>query len=190
MEMDVYDHESYRVSISNLIMLKMFHDEGINVKNFSNFMAHTQHNMSACSDIFWDGIKQLFTNVNLYDYGDEIEEFKGKYPSFLTEDGAYPTPETIYTFQDPIFAQVLSGPYKKQFESMFPPLTNLDMSELDIVVLPDHSGIAYFCYFSTYYHELVKGILTLKYEAMRMNKRYERELENGLSNQLFNRQSA
>ncbi|WP_209124376.1 hypothetical protein [Alkalihalobacillus sp. BA299] len=190
MEMDVYDHESYRMSISNLIMLKIFHDEGINVQKFSNFMVHTQHNTSACSEIFWDGIKQVFANVKLYEYGDEIEGFKEKYPDLLTEDGQYPSPESIYTFQDPIFEQVICSPYMKQFESLFPPLTQLDMSELDIVILPDNSGIAYFCYFATFYHEIVKGILKLKYEAMKMNKRYEREKENGYSNQLFNRKSA
>lgn len=189
MEMDVYDHESYRVSISNLIMLKMFHDEGINVQNFSNFMVHTQHNTGACGEIFWDGISQLFNSIKKYEYGDEIEKFKEKYPEFLTEDGPYPTAETIYTFQDPIFQQVLNGPYKKQLESMFTPLANLDMSELDIVILPDNSGIAYFCYFATYYHEMVKGILKLKSAAIRMNKQYERELEDGLSNQFFDRKS-
>ncbi|WP_066412913.1 hypothetical protein [Sutcliffiella cohnii] len=189
-EMNVYDQESYRLSLSNLIMLKIFHDEGINVKGFTDFMVHVQFNESNCADIFWDGMQHLFESVERFDYGEEVEEFKKAYPELILEDGSYPSPETIFSFKDPSFSEVLNSPLAEDFKRMLPSLSHMDMSEVDIIALPDNTGVVIFCYFSSYYHELVKAMVELRAKATELNNQYKREIKNGVSNKFFNRKSA
>lgn len=186
MQMDVYDHESYRISISNLMMLKMFHDRGINVKNFSTFIIHTQYNESASYEIFFDGLNQLFESIVHFDFG-QIEEFEGLYGTSFTDEGS---PEFIYCIHDPVFKKVLSGPHAQVFTDNVESIEFDEMNEGSLNILPDGSGIVYLADYSSFLHELVKGFLHLKDLAIRLNKQHERELKDGVSNQLFNRKSA
>lgn len=197
MEMDVYDHESYLMSIGNLYMLKLFHDEGVIVCDFSNFMVHTQNNTGGCSEIFEDGIKQLIDDFNRFEYGDNIDAFCKMYPDLIQEDGAYSCPEFIYTFKDKEFQKVLSSKNYKSIKEMLPALKKLGdrYEEFDIVILPDYSGVAYFFYTPSYLYAIdlyaiAKGILILKKEAIRLNKLSERMLEDGHTDQLLNKKSA
>ncbi len=191
MEMDVYDHESYQMSISNLIMLKLFHDEGVNVQNFSDFMVHINYQLSSSTEIFWDGVRQLFNEVHYYGYGEEhnIDEFCNQFKALFDEDKNL-TPEYVFTFQDDLFKEVLKGPYSAQFKEVIPSLDHLEACDVELVVLPGNEGLAFLCYFATHLHDVVRTIIKLKKEAIKFINLHEKERENGYTNQLLNRKTA
>lgn len=191
MEMDVYDHDSYMMSLGNLFMLKLFHEEGINVSKFPNFMVHSEYNVQVCSDIFWEGMIQLVHDAKCYNY-DELEDFKSVFPTFKTGEGANPTPEYIITIQDSIFKEVLKGANSKHIKELLPEIAHRgDLEDVEVVILPDNSGIAYLCYYPTSeFHSIAEGIIFLKNEAIRLGKESKKELEDGYSNQFFNREPA
>jgi hypothetical protein len=171
MEMDVYDLDSYQLSIGNLLMLKLFHDQGIDVSTFSNPIVHVNWDIGACLEIFFDGLNRLFANV--YSYREEPSK-GANYDDVFDESF-----EDIIIIQDPVFEKVLHGPDSKIFEHKLNaqlPLNDLvkfNYCEAALEVLPDRTGIAVIFHFALHHYEVVRAIINLREFALDLIKNTE-----------------
>ncbi|MGN7300740.1 hypothetical protein [Ferdinandcohnia sp. SAFN-114] len=177
MEMDVYDYESYQMSIQNLLMLKLFHDEGINVSNFPNYMTHINYGDTNSLDIFTNGMNQLFENTIHFDYGDvDSKEFKELFEDLVGGDGPHSVPEFAYVIKDPLFELLLNSPYSRVFEKLLKGLVSDDMNVCECIVLPNRDGIGFLFEFYSQFHNVAEDCINLKHEAMKLKKQYKREI--------------
>jgi hypothetical protein len=180
-QMDCYDLDSYSISISNLMMLKLFHDRGVDVSNFSNPVCSVHYDTSATGEIFIDGMQALFQDTTVYEYG----EFPTDFPSLPNEY------EVVIVVQDSVFQEVLKGSRAGEIEKIIKltPKT-FEYAEVDILILEDRSGIGIGMQFFGELHDVVMGVLDIKDKAEECVKQTKEREKNGLSSQLFNQRPA
>ncbi|MFC0273755.1 hypothetical protein ACFFIX_20420 [Metabacillus herbersteinensis] len=185
MEMDIYEKSSLEASIGNLIMIKVFHDAGVDVMNFSNnsFMVDIQYNTDEGFSIFLEGLTSLFCNVSYYDYG-EIEDSDDL--KNMISDGI---PEAAYLIQDPIFNKVLDSKYSEEFKLIMRDESNsFEHLEGEIIELLNKDGIAVMIWWPGMLYEVALSLINLKRKANELIHLLESE-DNGILNQ-DNRQIA
>ncbi|MCM3443602.1 MULTISPECIES: hypothetical protein [Metabacillus] len=181
-QMDIYEHQSYITSISNLAMLKLFHDAGVNVKekiHVKKFMVHVEQADGSELDIFHDGLKELFEVVERYDYGDELpSQYSDIYIS-----------EYAIIIKDAVIATVLQSQssFSKELEhavkSVPQHVGNYLHVEADTVILPDQTGFVINIHCPGMLHSLTENILHLRKLAEDYaNKLISESAHNGISN--------
>ncbi|MFE7064204.1 hypothetical protein ACFVAD_18905 [Sutcliffiella sp. NPDC057660] len=161
MEMDVYDFDSYNMSLSNIWMLKLFHDCGVNVSGYSSPMVHVNYDSNNGFDILLEGLQEIFGEVNHYGY-DEInsEDFIKRYGSRDKDD----IPDSILIIHDPVFSKVFPG-HRESMENYISELEAKTLHSHDVAVeiLKDNSGIEFvFGFAGSNFHELVLLLLKLR----------------------------
>ncbi|NRD81046.1 hypothetical protein HPT25_27390 [Bacillus sp. BRMEA1] len=181
-EMSVYEHQSYMYSISNLAMLKLFYDAGVNVKekiHIKSFMVDVQYSNDHSLEIMSDGFKELFERVELYGYGDDFPE---EYAEFIEAS------EYSLLLKDTVLATVLQSSFSKELEAAITASTRVGGTlpvEADSFILPDKTGFAISVHWSGMLHELVKNVLEIRRLATENATKLilESENRNGISNQ-------
>lgn len=149
MEMDIYELDAYRASVSNFIMLKILHDNGIDVTCYPNFTVYSNDYGSEGSwDILTTGLEALFCDYELYDYN-EIQS--SSYSSFKNA-------ENLIIIKDSIFADVIQGPYCEEFKEYIKNLTTNEC-EIEGSILDCKSGVIYSLSYPGYLHEILLCIL-------------------------------
>lgn len=187
-QMDIYEQQSYLTSISNLAMLKLFHDAGVNVREkipVKSFMVNIEQHDDTSFCIISAGFKELFEIVDSYDYGDEIPQ---EYEDILDES------EYKLIIKDTVLATVLQSSYSKELESAIIASTNVVEHlhvEAETVILPDKSGFAIIIQWPGMLHEVAENVLGVRRLATEYATKLitESENSNGISNQA-NRQTA
>ncbi|MDC3424282.1 hypothetical protein NC797_07140 [Aquibacillus sp. 3ASR75-11] len=185
MEIDIYEKTSLEHSISNLAMLKTFHDVGVNVKQFAvkTFMVDINYQMDVSLDIFHQGAKQLFRDVEWYDTDIEYED---SYRELFENEGA---PEYTLIMKDPILEKVLNSKLGEQFNEFVDRVSHQDnYTEATFDVLPANNGIASLVWFPGMLHELASSLVEVKKKAIELINKLESEPD-GIPNQ-DNRQIA
>lgn len=182
-QMDIYEQQSYMTSISNMAMLKLFHDAGVNVKEkipIKTFIVNTQQQDDTSFEIISAGFKELFEIAEPYDYGDEIPE---EYENILDES------EYKLIIKDTVLATVLQSSYSKELEHAISSSTNVESYfhvEADLVILPDKSGFAILIQWPGMLHEIAENVLKVRRLATEYATKLigESENRNGISNQV------
>lgn len=95
MIMGAEEKYAYDASISNLLMLKVWHDLGIDVSGFSDFITDPGGwGNDPSSEILQDGLKELFPEFRYLDYED-LEEMTA-----IAEEVDMSTPEHFYLLKN------------------------------------------------------------------------------------------
>lgn len=162
LKMDIYDHESYMTSIELLLMLKMLHDEGVNVSNYDNFMVHVHHgNFGEC--ILFDGIKDLFEEtyaIASYELEEDIEYKEFRYLSEEPAEYYVVIRDSLFkTLSEDHFNDVIDSFDGKRYEG-----------EVNMDLLKSKDGVVMFIYWLS-----ARGMSDLLEEIIRM-KRYAKKL--------------
>lgn len=182
--MNIYDYESYQIGCSNLMMLKIFHDKGIDISNFPNPIVHVGYDSSVSYDILTQGLSELNTEIEMYDYEDiensPYQEYKGV--------------EHLFVIKDRLIQTVLNSTYCTGLESCINSQdSTIETMDVDIKVLPDKSGYAIELNFIGHTHELLLAIMEVQQHAEILFKKLNeqtKECQHGVSNQLLNKQPA
>ena len=78
------EKHSYIVSLENFSTLKAFHDAGVDVSSFADFMTDINYDMDSAYTILYDGLEVLFDNFKEYspyeledddDYSKDIKKY-------------------------------------------------------------------------------------------------------------------
>lgn len=107
------DKYAYLSSLSNLYALKVFHDEGVDVSKFSDFMVYPNSFASNGLDILFEGLKGLFQEVKAfspYD-GDEENEYLD---SLVRQKVLEFKPEYAYVIIDERVSVLLNSSFKDE----------------------------------------------------------------------------
>lgn len=73
--MDGQTKADYDSSLANFLMVKIFHDAGVDVRRLSHYFFHAGYTYDPCVDILVQGSSQLFSNVTHYScYSDDKED--------------------------------------------------------------------------------------------------------------------
>lgn len=119
--MPVEDYYSYQQSISNLALLKVFHDAGVNVSTFSQFMEMSGWGTNQGFDIFLEGLNAMFYEVFVYEY-------YGDNSTIADEDLAIfeSSPEVIYFIEDPSIQSLYRIDQGQKVERLFESVGDFD----------------------------------------------------------------
>lgn len=163
-EMDCYDYDSYQISLDNLGMLKIFHENGIDISVFPPFMSSVHHGCPESVDIFVKGVQELFQCEH---YDDGIDS-KVK---ALVKDSNF---EFLLIFQDECFKKVLNSPSADRFLTLLDKVQKrADHAEFILAPLKDLSGISLDLLFGMELLAVVEGLLELREKAQEFVQEWE-----------------
>ncbi|KZE68018.1 hypothetical protein AWM68_17770 [Fictibacillus phosphorivorans] len=156
--MDSETKLNYDYSISNFIMLKVFHDAGVTITGLSQFMMDVNYNYSANADIFFEGIRGIFVNaerLSLYDDEDD-SEFKEMTEALdMSSDYAY-------KMSDWRLAKVFGSSLKEEFIKEAETATNYLAEHCEFDIKVDlHYGIVVFLEWEGMMHEIAEAVVTI-----------------------------
>ncbi|MDO6657394.1 hypothetical protein [Anaerobacillus sp. 1_MG-2023] len=184
LEMRMEEHYSYLKSISNLAMLKIFHDAGVDVKKDNKFfMTDIQFEYYTDFDIFHTCSVQLFEEVKSFGYKEESsavyesdnKSVDEKYPELINEH----EPEHTFLLHHSVLKEVLESKYRGEMKDFFESQSLSDL-EASFEFLPDNTGIYVAIYFPGDLHEMAFVVVTCLLKAKEIKKKLEDE--NGISN--------
>lgn len=166
---------SYCDSIVNLATLKAFHDAGVNVRDFPNFITEVSYNDNKSLDIFKEGCKCLFSSCDYYSaYEKEDERFleilkKDKNLGWL--------PECYFEFSNEKLQELFqSKKYKKRFLQFFEEIIKaLDKHDVNILIL-SYGGIGLCSYSEIFDNEITQVIISIKTEIDNLYQQLKGEL--------------
>lgn len=167
MEMDSIEHMSYVQSVSNLAMLKAFHDAGCNLSNFKIERFIDDHHRGEFNsfDILIAGMNQLFGDSVKSYHSDEAAEEE------LIESELHA--EFVILWEDKILFSPLNQIDDKQFDSILKKIgffSEIVEVEMDCKMLPSKEGIIILFEYVGIIHELVNVLLRLKMTLQEMRK--------------------
>lgn len=171
--MDVYDHQSYLESASNLAMLKLFHDEGADVSQFpiKVFMTSVHSPQGETLDIFFQGLRAFFEIVEWYEYGEELpEEYTFKKTAC----------ENLFVVRSVQFRTALNSPFRHVIEKKINTLLHQTMVDAEIYILED--GLAMDISYPFMMYPVVKNILDCKKLSEELIQKMMLEDENNHAN--------
>lgn len=157
MEMDCYDFDSYRISLDNLRMLKLFHDEGVDVSSFRSFMSHVHHGCTETYDIFSKGIQMLFDCI-FYDY-DDIHRDDFPYPKLKDKCS-----ENIVIIKEKCFPILMGSALAKDLEEKIKNVA-FSHSEATLTLLDDHYLLLDMTFMGMELSEVIEALVKLKEES-------------------------
>ncbi|MFD1736263.1 hypothetical protein ACFSCX_06750 [Bacillus salitolerans] len=185
MMMDVYEHEALRYSIDNLLMLKIFHDKGVNVQSFPDPRVSSHEENDAGIEILTKGLTQLFSYFS-FDTEDLKSEIGENYEDIVSGDGPF------ILIKDKELETLLKGPLGAEFVGKFLGKDSklMDFTEIfpDFDVLPEQTGVVISLNWAFVYSEILEALLILLEEIKKYTKRGEDE-RNGITD-YNHRQSA
>lgn len=161
-EMDIYDHESYMLSMENLLMLKMLHDEGVDVRNYDDFMVHI-HRGSFGEDILFSGVSDLFDDTYVFSSCELDEQETHEEFQFLKKESA----EYFLVIRDDLFKSLSESQCNDLIQHFDP--GNYD-GGASIELLPSNDGIVIFIDWLSAHgmSELLEGIIKMKRYAKKL----------------------
>lgn len=169
MEFSPEEQSSYLFSMSNLATLKVFHDAGVDVRSFSNYMVDVNYSMDSSEEIFNDGCKGLFPSLKTYClYEKEEEEYLKR---LQKENSLSWVPEFLYEFTSEPLKQLFESPtYAKQIKKCIVRSNDFAQDSLyDGEIVPLHfGGFGIALYTQGQYHELAQAVVHIYDEANRL----------------------
>jgi hypothetical protein len=160
---DIETKEDKRYSMSNLIQLKILFDAGIDVSNFPRYNVQTAYNEDEGFDIFVEGLKALFHEVEVLETEEEV--LKSIDEETLPKLGM---PEYTIIVKDPLIKKALDGVWGDSlFRTEIQMLPN-DMMDTESDVLKNNEGFVVFLNYIGMMHETLKKIVEIKDEAIRL----------------------
>ncbi|UAL49762.1 hypothetical protein K7887_22615 (plasmid) [Sutcliffiella horikoshii] len=176
MQMDVYDLDSYIMSCSNLYTLKLFHDYGVNVSNFASPMVHiNRYDEGHSLEIFVEGIKGVFQQIETYDYyQNNSEEFREMYDVSACELVIIITDlnlERAIKMNKTLISEMIDKSTGEFYEEV-----------ASINLLPSNKGISISVEFVGNFHELTEVMLELHKESLLLNEKLEVEMSENRNN--------
>lgn len=164
MEMDVYDMDSYTMSLSNLFTLKLFHDYGVNVSNFDNPMVHINGYQDGNSlDIFVQGIRSVFQGVETYDFNEnKSEEFQQKY--------GVSSVELVIIISNPLLKNAIEQDETKVMGIINDCWIEFHDESVSMSLLPSKEGISICVEYVHTFHEITEALLELHKVSIDINK--------------------
>lgn len=174
---------SYNFSISNLATLKVFHDAGLDVSSYSNYMVDANYSMDSGKEIFDEGCQGLFTDYQFYS---SFETEEGKYLDQLKEDEELPlVPEFFYEFSNRELKELFKDEsYKKQISEYIKKENNkMGDSYYDGDLIPLSFGaIGLILYSLGQFHELAEMLVNIKNETNRLYQKLKGEQGDEINN--------
>lgn len=157
-KMELMDSEGFAYMRSGLvciIMLKLFHDVGIDVSRFTEWMPGYYRSVEPTDDIFYDGMKALFPDMEaITPYEDKERMIEiGELAGFDEES----VPEKIMLFQEVWISSLLKKNPEKVQEIVED--CNFEWSEANLIVLTDNSGIALKMEYEAYYYDVAEELI-------------------------------
>ncbi|PGT82199.1 hypothetical protein [Bacillus sp. AFS040349] len=186
MEMDVYEKSSHEYTISNLYMLKIFHDMGVDVTKLgvNSFQVDVNFSNDSGYDIFRSSIDALFLEVKYCDY-----ESCGIDEEFAEICGSNGTPELMILIKDPLFQRVIKSQFYEDIKTLIVDESkSFETTEADFDIPPKKDGLLISIWFTGMFHELALGVMNIRNKILEFIKQLEEE-NNGVSDQ-NNRQVA
>lgn len=177
MEFSSEEHSSYLFSMSNLATLKTFHDAGVNIRLFSNYMVDVNYSMCSGEEIFKDGCEALYPALETYSMFEKEEE---EYLDKLKEEKSLSwVPEYFYQFTNEALMQLFESPtYAKQIEDCIVKSNNLAQDSFwdgEIIPLRSLGGFGIALYSQGQYHELAQAVVHIYNETNRLFKQLKGE---------------
>jgi hypothetical protein len=155
--LDPEEKSNYDFSISNLIMLKLFFDAGVNVSDFSDFTMDYNYGPDSSSDILIDGLKALYSDVVVLCAYEDSEQL-----SEVVSNTSINSPETLLIIKDEQMDKLFHSRYYQEFcEQGLKPNCSGDFCEFEIESVP-HYGLLICVYWDGMHHEIVENIIAIK----------------------------
>ncbi|MEX3623674.1 hypothetical protein [Viridibacillus arvi] len=147
----------------NLATLKVFHDAGIDVSSFQNYIVDINYSIDTCEDIFEEGCRALFTYFEKYSMYEEEEE---KYIKELLEknEKKLVVDETIYVCSSNEMKALANHP--KYSEKLAQLCGDILKPIFDIDGFSLQSGEIVLCSYSMgEYQEIAVAVVTINQEV-------------------------
>ncbi|QCJ45483.1 hypothetical protein FAY30_26450 (plasmid) [Bacillus sp. S3] len=111
MLLDAEEKYAYDASISNFLTLKIWHDLGIDVSGYSDFITDPGgYGNNPSSEIFQDGLKTLFPDFQYMDY-EEFEEMTA-----IAKEVDMNSPEGLYILKNEKLQKLINSGRGKEIE--------------------------------------------------------------------------
>lgn len=169
MQFSPEEQSSYVFSLSNLATIKVFHDAGVNIHSFSDYMVDVNYSMVNGEEIFKEGCLALFPSLKTYSlYETEDEMYLNK----LKEEKSLPwVPEYLYQFTNEPLEQLFESPtYAQQMEMCIYRSNKLVQNSFyDGEIVPfNFGGFGVALYSQDEYHEVAQAVVYIYNEANRL----------------------
>lgn len=176
MLLDAEEKFAYDASMSNFLMLKVWHDLGIDVSGFSNFITDPGgYGNNPSNDILQEGLRTLFPEYQFLDYEEQSEM------AAIAEEVDMPTPESLYILKNEKLQKLIETQEVEQIKE-FTSKHHGDLIEFDMAYHEKY-GILIGTYFEGMLFEIAVAVSEVIQIIDCLNKQVE-EVENyGLYNQ-------
>lgn len=152
-EMDVYDYQSYQISLDCLSMLKILYDNGRDISHVRTFMTSVHHGLPEVTEIFSMALKSLFE----CHFNDDPE-----FPLPNKDEG-----EIRAVLLDTEFSDVLKSADSVLFmDELLETIKETD-AEFDVNIAPldDNSGLLIDVYYGSDLYPLLEELLEFRSRA-------------------------
>ncbi|RHW35981.1 hypothetical protein D1B31_17995 [Neobacillus notoginsengisoli] len=176
MVLDAEEKFAYDTSISNFLMLKVWHDLGIDVTGFSNYFMHLGgYGDDPGSELLQDGFKSLFPDFRHLDY-DELKELT----AIANEVDMHP-PESLYILNNEKLQKLIESGKDKELMQV-KSKHHGDLLDFEMAYHQKY-GILIGLHFEGILHEVAVAISEVLQTIDRLYKQVEEVELNGLYNQ-------
>lgn len=164
--MNAEEKYAYDESISNFITIKIWNDLGIDVSNFSNFITDIGVSNNAGLEIFGDGMRKLFSEVQVLGYEERelLEEI-------VSECELEHTPECLYVFRNDKVQKIMESEQRENLFKFFSGQSG-DMVEFQ-VTYHEKYGVLIAIYFWGLMFEVALSVAEIKTKIDRLYQQIE-----------------
>lgn len=176
MEMSIYERESFLLSISNLAVLKLFYDAGVDVKKIliDTYMVDVEFDMNVSFQIIYECLESLFDLVEVVGHYDDLDHVDEEYLEILEHSLGG---DEIIFIRDALFDYIFSSKYAEEFVSYVKQASRETYYSEYIefnVALPQN--IFYIELSSVgFYHDIAEMIIDIRNKAIELKKKLESE---------------
>lgn len=173
MLLDAEEKYAYDESISNFLTLKIWHDLGVNVKEFPDYIVYPGGYDGSSFEILEAGLKALYPTFRQLDYEDEH-----KLETIAKESNISSTPERLYLLNNDKVQKLLDtgeiDKLKKPLSKLYGDLTEFDMS------FHKEYGLVLAIYFTSVFFEAAEAVASITSLVEDLYKQIEGVTDNGL----------
>lgn len=160
--MDGQSKSDYDSSLANFLMVKIFHDAGVDVRKLSHYIFHAGYTNDPCVEILVQGASQLFSNVAHYScYSDDKDEIAhcSKLQQILESHAEFHICLSDNRIDSVIKSEAI---YRLESRTVFL-LKNLEHTEAEIV-FDEAYGLIVGFHWEGFLHEITEIITTVHKE--------------------------
>ncbi|MCU1808360.1 hypothetical protein NVV31_23600 [Cytobacillus firmus] len=173
MLLDAEEKYAYDESISNFLTLKIWHDLGINVKEFPDYIVNPGGYDGSSFEILESGLKALYPRFRELNYEDEH-----KLETIAKESNISSTPERLYLLNNIKVQKLIDtgeiDKLKKPLSKIYGNLSEFEMS------FHKEFGLVLAVYFTSVFFEVAEAVANITRLVEDLYKQIEDVTDNGL----------